>query len=337
MRKPDSSTVFLGVAILGSLALVGYVISSGSNGHAQSAKRGEITLKDIPFDGERAYQMLKDVCAIGTRVSGTPGMAKQQELLTSHFEKFGGKVSRQEFKVRHPEDGSAVTMTNLIVEWHPEKQNRVLLCAHYDTRPYPDQDPEARLRKSGVFVGANDGASGVAVLAEMAHHMAELKSNYGVDFILFDGEELVYEQNRDPYFLGSEYFAKQYVTNPPKHKYRWGVLLDMVGDASLELFQERNSMVWKDTRPLTTEIWKVARDLGVKEFYPRLGHDLRDDHLALHDIAKIPTCDIIDFDYPKPGARQQYWHTTHDTPDKCSALSLAKVGWVVLEWLKRTK
>ncbi|HTN77435.1 MAG TPA: M28 family peptidase [Pirellulaceae bacterium] len=337
MRRPDGSTLFLGAAIIGSLALVMYVVFLNSDGQAQSTKRGEPTLATIPFDGQRSYEFLKQICELGPRISGTPAMTKQQELLTAHFEKLGGRVSRQEFKARHPLDGSAVTMTNLIVEWHPEAKERILLCAHYDTRPLPDQDPDFRLRKSGVFLGANDGASGAALLAEMAQHMAGLKSNYGVDFVLFDGEELVYEAARDPYFLGSEHFAREYKSNPPAHRYRWGVLVDMIGDASLELFQEKHSMTWRDTRPLTTEIWKTARDLGVKEFYARLGHEVRDDHLALHDIAGIPTCDIIDFDYPKPGTRTPYWHTTHDTPDKCSALSLAKVGWVLLEWLKRTK
>lgn len=337
MRRPDGSTIFLGAAIIGSLILVLFVVFFNSNGQAQSNRRGELTLSDIPFDGERAYQFLKDVCAIGPRISGTPGMDKQQEMLIAHFEKLGGRVTRQEFQARHPETGQPVTMTNLLVEWHPEKKNRILLSAHYDTRPLPDQDPDPRKRKSGTFVGANDGASGVALLAELAHHMPDLKSNYGVDFVLFDGEELVYDGQRDPYFLGSEHFAREYAANPPAHRYRWGVVLDMVADANLELFQERHSMLWKDTKPLTEEIWRTARDLGVKEFYARLGHDIRDDHLALHDIAKIPTCDIIDFDYPRVGSRQQYWHTTQDTPDKCSALSLAKVGWVMLEWLKRTK
>ena len=107
----------------------------------------------------------------------------------------------------------------------------------------------------------------------------------------------------------------------------------VVGDATLDLYQEAHSMRWPETRPLTQSIWETARRLGVAEFIPRTRHEIRDDHLPLRNIAKIPTCDIIDFDYPAPGARS-YWHTTADTPDKCSALSLAKVGGVVLEWLR---
>lgn len=160
---------------------------------------------------------------------------------------------------------------------------------------------------------------------ELAHKMADLPGRLGVDFVLFDGEELVF-QERDPYFLGSEHFAQDYAANPPDYRYRWGVLLDMVGDADLQIYEERGSAGWRDTKPLVKAIWDTARRLGVREFIPQKGHEIRDDHLPLHNTAKIPTCDIIDFDYPA-------WHTEGDTADKCSALSLAKVGWVIGEWL----
>lgn len=253
-------------------------------------------------------------------------MAAQQKLLTEHFTRLGGQVELQQFRVRHPSGGSLVPMANLIVHWHPESKERILLCAHYDTLPYPMLDPH---NPRGVFVGANDGASGVAVLMELAHEMPKLDLRYGVDFVLFDAEEFIFRHS-DRYFLGSEYFARRYAAAPPPYRYRHGVLLDMVGDADLQLYQERNSMWWKDTRPLVEEIWATAARLGVKEFIPSKKHEVNDDHVPLNNIAKIPTCNIIDFDYPP-------WHTQGDTPERCSALSLAKVGWVVREWLKALK
>lgn len=283
-----------------------------------------------PLDGARAYQYLQDICAIGRRVSGTPGMTRQQELVTKHFESLGGKVARQEFTARDPRSGDPVPMVNLIVSWRPDRNERILLCAHYDTRPLPDQEIDPIKRQQGLFIGANDGGSGVAVMMELAHLMPRLEAKYGIDFVLFDGEELVYDGDRDPYFLGSEHFAQQYRDHPPGHKYRWGVLMDMVGDADLQLYQEENSVTWRDTRPLVTQIWGLAQRMGVREFIARPKYLIRDDHLALRNIAKIPTCDIIDFDYP-------YWHTEGDTPDKCSGDSLAKVGWVVYEWMKRAE
>jgi len=140
----------------------------------------------------------------------------------------------------------------------------------------------------------------------------------------------------DPYFLGSEHFAHEYIANPPGHRYRAGVLLDMVGDAQLQLPWEVNSMRTREQKQIVNDIWGIARDLGVREFLTRSGPEVRDDHLALNDIAKIPTIDIIDFEYPTPRG-VSYWHTTQDVPEKCSPLSLAKVGWVLKTWLERQK
>ncbi len=280
-----------------------------------------------PLDPLRAFRYLEEICNLGSRMSGSPGMGKQQEIVRKHFEQLGGKVSLQPFQSPNPRDSAAVRLANLIVEWHPERKERILLCAHYDTRPLPDRDPNPVRRREGLFLGANDGASGVAVLMELAHLMPQLEGRLGVDFVLFDGEELVYDDRRDPYFLGSTWFAQQYSKQPAGHTYRWGVLLDMVGDKDLEVYQERFSATWHDTRPLVKAIWATAGRLGVSEFVPRVRHELRDDHLPLRNIARIPTCNIIDFDYPA-------WHTEADTPRRCAPGSLAKVGWVVYEWLR---
>ncbi len=327
-RKVSTQTLFLAAVVITGGLLVTYLILAGGggpNGNAEAAV-SQLQLEDIPFDGARAYEYLKRICTLGPRPSGSAGMARQREMVMEHFRQCGGQVELQSFRYRHPVDGSAVPMANVIVRWHPERTERILLCAHYDTLPFPLRDPQNR---RGTFVGANDGASGVALLMELAHRMPQLQSNYGVDFALFDGEEFIFNE-RQPYFIGSRYFAERYVKDRPPYRYRYGVLLDMVGDAKLQIYQERYSMRWKDTRPLVEDIWATARRLGVKEFIPRKGHTIRDDHLPLHNDGKIPCCNVIDFDYP-------YWHTQADTPDKCSALSLAKVGWVISEWLQAVR
>lgn len=286
--------------------------------------QSRLTLEQIPFNGQRAYDNLVAICDIGPRISGSPGMLAQQEMLIDHFQKLGGKVNLQRFRVRHPRDGSEVRMANLLVRWHPDRKERILICAHYDTRPYPDRDLND---PRGVFIGANDGASGPALLMELALHVRELPGDLGVDFVLFDGEEFVFNDNTDIYFLGSEYFARQYAAKQLDAKYRWAVLIDMIADADLQIYEERNSIA-RNTRPLVNEIWQTAARLGVREFIARPKHEVRDDHLPLRQTGKIAAIDIIDFDYP-------YWHTTADTPDKCSALSMAKVGWVLSEWIKQ--
>jgi glutaminyl-peptide cyclotransferase len=325
-RTITRRTIILTGAALGGMLIVAILLGFYALGGSATSR---FRLQDIPFDGGKAYEYLKKLCAIGPRPSGSPAMTDQQKLLVEHFTSLGGKVEIQRFRARHPRDGSSVPMANLIVHWRPESKERVLLCAHYDTLPFPLRDPKD---PRGRFVGANDNASGVAILMALAHEMPKLQTQYGVDFVLFDGEEFIFREDdadNNPYFLGSVHFARQYVEEPPAYRYRWGVLLDMVGDTHLEIYQERNSMFWDDTRPLVEEIWGTARRLGVREFIPKKKHEVQDDHLALHNIAKIPTCDVIDFDYPP-------WHTRGDTPERCSALSLAKVGWVLREWLVKT-
>lgn len=274
-----------------------------------------------PFEGKAAFADLRKICEIGPRPSGSPGMQQQQQLLTEHFMALGAKVSKQTFRVRHPVDGTPVEMSNLVVEWHPESNERFLLCAHYDTRPFPDRDAA---NPKGRFIGANDGGSGVAVLMELGRHMATLPTKRGVDFVFFDGEELVYEE-RHEYFHGSKHFAQTYRTTPPPYRYRAGVLLDMVADAQLFIRKEPNSLRY--ARFVVDDVWNAAYRLGVREFSTQVGQEIRDDHLPLNEIARIPTIDVIDFDYP-------YWHTEADVPEYCSVSSLDKVGKVIYEWLR---
>lgn len=275
------------------------------------------------LDAQRAFGYLTDICKIGPRISGSEGMTRQRELLEAHFTKLGATIGYQEFDAVHPQTGAPVRLANMIVSWHPETTSRVLLACHYDTRPFPDQDPNPAYR-TRPFLGANDGASGVALFMELGHHLPTAPTKYGVDFILFDAEELIYS-DRDKYFLGSTYFATQYRDAPPEHQYVCGVLVDMIGDKDLHIFQEQNSLKYAPT--LTRSLWAAAARAGLKkEFIPRPKHEVRDDHLPLNEVAKIPTCDVIDFDYP-------YWHTRNDVPAACSGASLVKVGRVLLDWL----
>jgi glutaminyl-peptide cyclotransferase len=324
LNLPGRTVLFGGVcaAVCVVVVSLGLFHHLGANGSVEAGV-SRLKLEDIPFHGTRAYEYLKRVCAIGSRTSGSAGMEAQRKLLTEHFTSLGAQVRRQEFRVKHPLDGTEVALANLIVQWHPESKQRILLCTHYDTLPFPLRD---RRNPRGLFVGANDGGSGVALLMELGHDMRGLELGYGVDFVFLDGEEFVFVPD-GRYFLGSEYFARRYAEDPPGYRYRWGVLLDMIGDADLQIFQERNSMSWRDTRPLVEAIWGTARRLGVREFIAKKKHEINDDHLMLHNLGGIPTCDIIDFDYPA-------WHTQDDTPEQCSPLSLAKVGWVIREWLK---
>lgn len=328
-KPPFAAFVMAGVCLAGVIGTMvwqrGATVASKAN-----AAHSDLELHEIPFDGRLAYQYLEQVCDLGRRPSGSEGMAAQQRTLEEHFTKLGGIVHRQEFRYAHPQTGDPVPMTNLIVQWAPERPERILLACHYDTLPHPMLDPHDPF---GEFVGANDGASGVALLMALGHEMPKLlvsgQKHFGVDFVFLDGEEFIFTQRGGRYFVGSEYFSKLYETGqlPYQGTYCWGVLLDMIGDADLQIPQEANGRWWRDTQPLLRDVYDTAERLGIREFVHRRGQELQDDHIMLHNVGKIPTIDLIDFDYPS-------WHTMGDTPDKCSALSLAKVGWVIHEWLK---
>lgn len=282
------------------------------------------------FDPVAAQVYLTRLCEMGPRISGTPAMQVQQAALETYFHNLGAKVEKQKFIVPHPETRAATELTNMVIQLHPDRRRRILICCHYDTRPFADQDPQdprARL------LGANDGASGVGLLMVLAPALQKLEGRTGIDLVFFDAEELVYQRPRDPLFVGSTHFARQYANSPPRDfVYVGGVLIDMIGDRELELYYEKNSL--KSAGPITKSVWNKARQLKIREFVAQPLHEVRDDHLPLNQIAGIPTTDLIDFDYPSRQSDVSYWHTREDLPDKCSPVSLAKVGVVLIEWAK---
>jgi hypothetical protein len=285
-----------------------------------------------PIDGQRAYGYLKRICELGPRIAGSEANARQRKLVGEHFTKLGATVKEQPFRGEHPLTGRRVDMANLIGSWHVDRLQRVVIGAHYDTRPHPDQEEDPD-RRNLPFLGANDGASGVALLMEIAHHLDKLETPWGVDLVLFDGEELVYGDNprRGQYFLGSWAFARNYAAQVErgrtKMRYRAGLVLDMVGGRNLRINREPHSL--QLAPELVREVWSVARQIDAQSFRTDIGREVLDDHLALND-AGIPAIDIIDFEYP-------YWHKADDLPENCSAESLTEVGRVVTAWLAQPR
>jgi hypothetical protein len=288
--------------------------------------------KGVKFDSERALKYLKQLCDIGPRISGSEGMKKQQELVEKHFKDLGATVTRQEFKARQNSRKEDTPMVNLIVSWHPDKERRIILCAHYDTRPIADQEPN-RNNWNKPFLSANDGASGVAFFMELAHHMKDLKCDFGVDFVLFDGEEYVFVTDAlgggDRYFFGSDHFATEYakVKGKRKHRYEAALLFDLFAGKDAQLKVEGYSHA--GAPKLVEQVWGVAKSIGAKSFKYEEGHTVQDDHLALLRVG-IPAVDIIDFDYP-------HWHKLSDTLDKVSGAQLTEVSNVVTVWLQKIK
>ena len=294
---------------------------------AEDAVPKVIAAADVKFDQERSLKYLNQLCDLGPRISGSEAMKKQQAIIEKHFKDLGATVTRQDFKARQLSRRAETDMVNLVISWNPDKTRRILICAHYDTRPIADQE-ENRRNWNKPFVSANDGASGVAMMMELGHHMKGLKSEVGVDFVLFDGEEYVFETNQfgggDKYFFGSEFFATDYTKtkNTRKHKYEAGALLDLCHAKGTVLKVEQHS--FSAAPKVCEQIWGVAASIGAKSFKYALGHEVLDDHIALNR-ADIPTADLIDFDYP-------HWHKLTDTPDKISGDQMAEVAKVLATW-----
>jgi Zn-dependent M28 family amino/carboxypeptidase len=272
---------------------------------------------------------LEQVCAIGPRISGTDGFRKEMDMVRKHFEATGGRVTLQKFSARQHSQTKPVEMANMVISWYPDRPRRIILCSHYDTRPIADQEPDRR-KWHEPFISANDGASGVAFLMELANHMKNFQTGVGVDFVLFDGEEYIFDPNpnADKYFFGSEHFAQEYRSHRKESQYIGAVLLDMVGGKDAKFPVEQNS--WLKAEALSREIWQLAQDLKAPAFQNQFsGSAVLDDHIALNE-AGIPTVDLIDFDYP-------HWHRLSDVPANCSADSLNQVARVLTAWMHRQK
>lgn len=272
------------------------------------------------FDGAKAFQYLMDQCRLGPRNPGSEGHERTKKYLLDKMSQYTNFTKAQEFVYTDTSQKTKLELTNIIASFYPDKRQRILLCAHWDTRPFADKDPDSSLRENPIL-GANDGASGVAVLLEIARIISQKKPKWGVDMILFDGEDYGPEGELEKFCLGSKYFAK----NKSDYKPEFSILLDMVGDKDLNIYKEGYST--KYVKGVVDLVWGVAHKLKIDCFNDSAQYFIYDDHIPLLEVG-IFCIDLIDYDYP-------YWHTTQDTPDKCGPESLQKIGELLLEILYR--
>ena len=273
------------------------------------------------FDENSAFEYLTKQVSFGPRVPNSKAHEECKNFLISEISKYADAVNVQNFT--HNYLGKTFKLSNIIASFNLISGFRILLCAHWDSRPYADEEKEPSKRIQPV-PGANDGASGVAVLLEIARILKDNPPPIGIDIVFFDGEDLGIAGDLDNFCIGSKYFAKNKSVN---YSPQFGILLDMVGDKDLQIFKERNSVEYAPD--VVEYVWGIARELEISEFRDQVKYDVYDDHIPLNE-AGIRTIDIIDFDYP-------YWHTTEDTPDKCSPQSLKKVGSVILNLIYKYK
>lgn len=290
------------------------------------------------FDADSAYSFVAKQVAFGPRVPGTKAHMSCGDWLVARLKASGAEVVEQTGTVISF-NKERLPLRNIIARFHPERTERVLLFAHWDTRPFADKDDE---RMNEPIDGANDGGSGVGVLLEIARHLSAKEHGPGVDILLTDVEDhgqpsgaMAFDENSiDTWCLGSQYFAK----NPhvPGYTARFGVLLDMVGAKDALFYQEALSMQFAPA--IVRKVWKTAAAIGygdrfIQETKYFVGID---DHIPVNEKLRIPSIDIIQYD-PATQAFGPYWHTHDDSMEVIDPATLKAVGQTVLEvvWKER--
>jgi glutaminyl-peptide cyclotransferase len=312
---------WLAALLLGALAAVGCAEDGRSVFPVDGVDRAGV---DRPhFDGEAAFALLERQVAFGPRVPGTPGHAAQLEWMRDWLHLRADTVIEQEFGHRTA-SGETLRLTNLFARFRPQERNRILLLAHWDTRPTSDAARDPAERDTPV-PGANDGASGTAVLLQLAELFRRAPPPIGVDLLLVDGED--YGPGIEDMLLGARWFVANL---PSGYTPMYGVLLDMVADRDPSFPVEGYSA---ELAPhVVRRVWGVAAALGYADVFPqRVGPHVMDDHVPLNE-AGIATVNIIDFEY---GPRNRFWHTPRDVPENTSAATLEIVGEVVAELVYR--
>jgi hypothetical protein len=268
------------------------------------------------FDSARAFENLKTLCDFGPRNHGSEGKSRAEKWIQEKLKAAGAEVSLHQFNYTPAQTATAEHFTNIIGRVLPAAAKRVMIGTHYDTASWADHDPSRELRSTPI-IGANDGASGVAVLLEMARIWKNDPPPVGVDLIFFDGEDFGHQGAEDDYLVGSKGWARDH----PDYKPDWGIILDMIGDSSLEIMKERTSI--EKAPQLIQRVWEAAERVHSTAFIDKKSGGVLDDQTAFLDRG-VPVILLIDIDYPA-------YHTMQDLPDKCSPESLGQVGRAVME------
>ena len=296
MRRPRRSRAWklLGVPSLACLVL-------GSVSRARAAET-------VVFNGGRAFEDLKRIVAFGPRPSGSPALAETRQYILRQLRRAGIEVEEDSFVAATP--AGNLPMTNLIAKLPGTRPQVIIVGGHYETKRF------AQFR----FVGANDGGSSAALLLELARVLKQRRNTFTIWLVFFDGEEALVEWSARDGLYGSRHLAAQLSADGRLARVRAMILVDMIGDARLNVQRDLNSTPW-----LSDLAFDIAHRLGYARFFSGTRSAFEDDHLPFVN-AGVPAVDLIDLDY---GPNNSYWHTPADTVDKCSPASLTIVGRVV--------
>ncbi len=323
------------------LAVFSLLLFSCGNLKKQTVTEAAMQPVGPAFSADSAYAFCEEQCNFGPRTMNSKAHDDCEQWIISKFQQYGMSVIPQKSLLKGY-DGTMLKSTNIIASYMPELTSRILLCAHWDSRPWADNDPdEANWHKP--VIAANDGASGVAVMLEVARQIDVCtKQNpdtlaLGVDFICFDAEDYGYPQwetGNDPgdtFALGAQYWS----ANLHKDGYtaRFGILLDMVGGQGAHFYQEYMSKQYAGS--VVDKVWKAASVVGYGSFFPmKDGVGITDDHIPVNTVAKIPCIDVIPY-YPdcEQSSFGPTWHTVNDDMAHIDRTTLQAVGRTVIQVL----
>jgi Zn-dependent M28 family amino/carboxypeptidase len=321
--------------IFAVISLVLLVASCGNLKKQTTDESASLQPVGPAFCADSAYLYCQAQCDFGPRTMNSKAHDDCEKWIISKFESFGMQVTPQK-AVLKGYDGTSLNSTNIIASYRPDLTDRVLLCAHWDSRPWADNDPDEANWKTPVMA-ANDGASGVAVMLEIARLLSKDTLQLGVDFICFDAEDWGVPQwnednfDSDSWALGAQYWS----TNLHKKGYRarFGILLDMVGGQGAQFYKEAMSVQYANH--IVEKVWRAAQVVGYGSMFPsQQGTGVTDDHISVNTKAKIPTIDIIPY-YPncEQSSFGPTWHTVNDDMEHIDKNTLQAVGQTLIQVL----
>jgi hypothetical protein len=329
---------------IASLLIVILIVAASSCKQKTSTKSVEpesestaLTIKAADFNADSAWYFINEQVKFGPRVPNSKAHAKCAVWLESTLEKYSQQVIVQPFTAK-AFDGTTLNCKNIIASFNPKSTTRVLLCAHWDSRPYADNDPDSAFHRTPID-GANDGGSGVGVLLEIARQLRISPASIGVDIVLFDGEDYGAPQNADfmgtdDWALGSQYWSRY--PHVPAYTARYGILLDMVGAENAVFTMEGTSMYYAPD--VMQKVWNTASAIGHSSYFStERTNAITDDHLYVNQLRQVPTIDIIQHDPSTSSGFYQHWHTMKDNMKGISKPTLMAVGQTVLTVVRSEK
>lgn len=332
MYRVSSKIVTLAVACAAIMFLCNASCNRGGGGNGEVI---EVESVGPQFEADSAWAFCHAQCDFGPRTMNSEAHEQCADWIAEKFRQFGCTVEMQKAALTGY-DGTMLRATNIIARHHPERQRHVLLCAHWDSRPWADNDPDSTNWQKPVMA-ANDGASGVGVMLEMARLLQQYDSlSVGVDFVCFDAEDWGIPQwtnrsDENSWALGAQYWAGQYQADG--YTTEFGILLDMVGGEAAQFYQEGMSL--RMAPQIVEKVWQAAHKAGYSGYFPMSpGGYITDDHLPVNEKAGIPTIDIIPY-YPncESSSFGPTWHTVNDTMDHIDKNTLKAVGQTLVQVL----